>query len=672
MNGVFSLKSYLLFLSVMLATPVFYLSSQNGAFKELYDIYTATSSQAQVEVDDDSPLKSPEASFGNMTLSEQELVSRALLMLAKEDPSSEPDEKIMGSEVWKSLSFFTENEKRSNNTLVGSISKTHSLVGELMLAKKLTQPTTNIILLKKRQAFIQRLITDEKLFNKIDTLIARYARAEKALLAISQAESALYDEGLAYFHHKVLYPKSTSALYEYPLLQDGLKGFLDVFLAGGLITYPAAVLSVLGHVYYYDIAPLLFSDNAIKQRPSLIEKISGTKVPYAGALSLLFTAPFLWFCTKHIKGIIHLMKNRILSLEYMKKHMRPIKKVSQSVKESLDLMYEIKELQALNEDFLPNPQVASDRKKRLDAALKSSAFKKRNQYNYFFTRNGKVISALTLLKNSLSELGKNIHLVGMLDAYLSCARLLKEQTADHPYCFAMYHEASAPYLHCTTLWHPILGPERCVTNTITLGDNHKDILLTGPNGSGKSTFLKALAICVVLGQTFGIAPAAKCSFTPFSAIHAYANVTDDLEANRSLFRAELLRCLDLINSVEALPENKFAFCILDQIFMGTEPIEGQAAAYSVTRHLSTCPNALVCSATNFSSLTVLQDETKGICRNKSFHGLTTPDGGLAYPYKIYDKHNIQMTALTTLQEEAFPSSLCSEIAACLSTTRTHS
>ena len=181
-------------------------------------------------------------------------------------------------------------------------------------------------------------------------------------------------------------------------------------------------------------------------------------------------------------------------------------------------------------------------------------------------------------------------------------------------------------------------------------------VLTGPNEGGKSTMLKALTLCLQLAQTTGIAPAAAMTFTPFHSIDTYLNITDDIGAGNSLFKAEVLRTQQLIDRVATATPGQFNF---DEIFNGTSPVEGTAAAYSVAKHLGQFPNSMCMVPTHFPLLTQLETETTTFCNYKVSVNQFR-DGSIGYPYKLEHGISNQHVALDILRNQGFDSNLVEE------------
>ena len=202
---------------------------------------------------------------------------------------------------------------------------------------------------------------------------------------------------------------------------------------------------------------------------------------------------------------------------------------------------------------------------------------------------GAILKAYGLLHEVKGQLEEAMAAAGTLDLYASLATLVKEHHEKHAqFCFPVYLRAECPSIELTHFWHPLIDPDKVVTNSIVFGNHERNnAVTTGSNEGGKSTMLKSITLCILMGQTVGIVPAQSLTFTPFHTISTYLNITDDIGAGNSLFKAEVLRTQALVDQITQAPPDYFSFSVFDEIFNGTSPREGTAAAYSVAKHLGT-------------------------------------------------------------------------------------
>lgn len=131
-------------------------------------------------------------------------------------------------------------------------------------------------------------------------------------------------------------------------------------------------------------------------------------------------------------------------------------------------------------------------------------------------------------------------------------------------------------------------PHQCDTNCIkndAILDQH--IIITGPNASGKTTFLKTTAINLIFSQQFGVGFYKSCQIRPYTHFHSYLNIPDT-SGRDSLFQAESRRCKEILDIITDYPQEKgFShFCIFDELYSGTNPVEATKSAYAFLKYLS--------------------------------------------------------------------------------------
>ncbi len=198
----------------------------------------------------------------------------------------------------------------------------------------------------------------------------------------------------------------------------------------------------------------------------------------------------------------------------------------------------------------------------------------------------------------------NLHTLRLLDAWRKRAGsgvrawfdLLAEIEAlaglgalsfDNPdWAFPDATEAPSGSLVAHGLGHPLLPPDACVRNDVTVGPSGSFLLVTGSNMSGKSTLLRAIGVNVTLAQAGAPVCASAMSLPPI-ALATSMRAQDSLEAGVSYFMAELRRLkqvVDVLSDVARQGQRVPVF-LLDEILSGTNTSERQIAARTVIRYL---------------------------------------------------------------------------------------
>jgi DNA mismatch repair protein MutS len=189
-----------------------------------------------------------------------------------------------------------------------------------------------------------------------------------------------------------------------------------------------------------------------------------------------------------------------------------------------------------------------------------------------------------------SVLAEIIDLAGALEAMWSLGVATAENRWAYPRLGSRFSVRA--------LVHPFLG-ERSVANDLTLDEPVRVCFVTGPNMAGKSTFLKAVAIAVLLAQAGCGVPASSMEFTTVGAIFSSVNIVDNVNAGESFYLAEVRRIAAL---ARALHENGSAVAIVDEPFRGTNVHDAAEATLAIVTRLAAHPSALVFIASHIGEI----------------------------------------------------------------------
>jgi hypothetical protein len=122
----------------------------------------------------------------------------------------------------------------------------------------------------------------------------------------------------------------------------------------------------------------------------------------------------------------------------------------------------------------------------------------------------------------------------------------------------------------------------------------KNYMITGPNASGKTTFIKAMMLNVFFTQIVGGGYYTKGRLCPYKNLCCYINIPDT-SGRDSLFQAEARRCKEILATVA----KGRTFCIFDELFSGTNPLEASASAYAFLQELVKTPACTFLLTTHF-------------------------------------------------------------------------
>lgn len=234
----------------------------------------------------------------------------------------------------------------------------------------------------------------------------------------------------------------------------------------------------------------------------------------------------------------------------------------------------------------------------------------------YFSSIGSTLYAQQLIDEVIVHVQPALQALAQLDVYSSCATLYQSLAAEKRVCFAQFTTNENPFLKIVNGWNMMLPQKQAVACSVTLGEQFSKMIVTGPNKAGKSTFMKGVALNILLAQTFGIAAAEEMVLKPFAQIITYINIADDIANNQSMFVAEIVRADQCISRLKSLTDQESAFILIDDsLFKGTNPELGQKAAYDFVEQLAYFKSAVGLIATHLPILTTLEEHYPSIFRN---------------------------------------------------------
>ena len=137
-----------------------------------------------------------------------------------------------------------------------------------------------------------------------------------------------------------------------------------------------------------------------------------------------------------------------------------------------------------------------------------------------------------------------------------------------------------------------------IANDCRLVGKQKMQVITGPNMGGKSTYMRQVALIVLLASVGSYVPAARCRLGPIDAIHTRIGAADDVANAQSTFMLEMLEAAQILNT--ATPHS---LVLMDEIGRGTSTFDGLALAGGIAAHLHNKTQAFTLFATHYFELT---------------------------------------------------------------------
>ncbi len=163
-------------------------------------------------------------------------------------------------------------------------------------------------------------------------------------------------------------------------------------------------------------------------------------------------------------------------------------------------------------------------------------------------------------------------------------------------------------LHIVSGRHPVveqaLSETRFVPNDVTFDDEARVLIITGPNMAGKSTFLRQVALIVLMAQLGSFVPADRAQIGLVDRIFTRIGAQDDIATGQSTFMVEMVETANILHHATAR-----SLIVLDEIGRGTSTYDGLSIAWSVVEYIHNHPRlrAKTLFATHYHELIQLAD-----------------------------------------------------------------
>ena len=179
--------------------------------------------------------------------------------------------------------------------------------------------------------------------------------------------------------------------------------------------------------------------------------------------------------------------------------------------------------------------------------------------------------------------------------------------------------------------HPVvekvLNNKEFVPNDIIMDENTNLLLITGPNMAGKSTYMRQLAITVIMAQIGCFIPADNATMKIFDAIYTRIGASDDLVSGESTFMVEMTEANNAISNA-----TNNSLILFDELGRGTATFDGMALAQAIIEYIHDKIGAKTLFSTHYHELTDLDKTLKHL---KNVHvSAYEENGNLTFLHKI--------------------------------------
>jgi DNA mismatch repair protein MutS len=212
-----------------------------------------------------------------------------------------------------------------------------------------------------------------------------------------------------------------------------------------------------------------------------------------------------------------------------------------------------------------------------------------------------------------------------LDVLQSFAQIAKDSGWVRP------EFVNTPGIELRACRHPVVEKkvESYTANDCVLHPKRRMVVLTGPNMGGKSTYMRSIALCVILGYVGAYVPAQRAVLGPITQVFTRIGASDDLASGRSTFMVEMTEAASILNAAD-----EHSLVLMDEIGRGTSTFDGLSIAWAIADRLVDHNRSLSLFATHYFELTQLASK-RAEAINLHLAAVESR-GGIAFLHEVKD------------------------------------
>lgn len=480
-------------------------------------------------------------------------------------PLTRDDAVLIDAASRRNLELVTNIAGGSDNTLLSVIDRTATAMGGRLLNRWINRPIRDHGVLNERQHAVEHLIGDYR-FEAVRDLLGNIGDCERILSRVALRSAR---------------PRDLARLRDSLAVLPALRGLL----AG----YDSPRLQSLGEQIGEYPALTEELDAAIIETPPVVIRDGGViREGYDSELD-------------ELRGISENAAEFLVRLEAEEKEKTGLSTLKVGYNKVHGYYIEISRSQSAQApDAYIRRQTLKNAERFITPALKEFEDKALSSKSRALAREKYLYEALIeTLNESLRELQATAAAVAELDVLNNFAERALTLSLSRPVL------VEAPGIDIEAGRHPVVESmldAPFVANDLTLGEDRRLLVITGPNMGGKSTYMRQVALIVLLAHTGCFVPAASARVGPVDRIFTRIGSSDDLASGRSTFMVEMTETAMILNNATAN-----SLVLLDEIGRGTSTFDGLSLAWACAVHIVNKSKALTLFATHYFELTALAE-----------------------------------------------------------------
>lgn len=211
-----------------------------------------------------------------------------------------------------------------------------------------------------------------------------------------------------------------------------------------------------------------------------------------------------------------------------------------------------------------------------------------------------------IIEKEVPQIQKTAHTIAQLDALYSLAEVAYENRYVKP------NINNNKIINISQGRHPVV--EKVLNNNMFIANDtyidpneHEISIITGPNMAGKSTYMRQVALIVLMAQVGSFVPADAATIGIVDRIFTRVGASDDLSQGQSTFMVEMSEMANILNNATSE-----SLLILDEIGRGTSTFDGLSIAWSVIEYISEATQCKTLFSTHYHELSELEGKIKGV------------------------------------------------------------